>query len=211
MDSEKRKHLVLLGVGLAALAASAVRPFDWLTWVLEVAPAILGLAVILFVYRRFPLTTFAYACVLVHSLILFLGAHYSYAKAPPGFWAQDLFDLSRNHYDRLGHFAQGFFPAIYAREIFLRLRVVKRGWLFFIVTAVCLGVSAFYEFTEWWAALAGGESAEAFLGTQGDQWDTQWDMFLCAVGAVCSQLLLGRRHDRALARMGAHAPDGGRD
>ena len=202
MDSDKRKHLVLLGVGLVALAVSAIRPFDWLTWVLEVAPALMGLAVILFVYRRFRLTTFVYTLILIHSLILFLGAHYSYAKVPLGFWVQDLFDLSRNHYDRVGHFAQGFFPAIYAREIFLRLNVVRRGWLFFIVTAVCLGISAFYEFTEWWAALIGGDSAEAFLGTQGDQWDTQWDMFMCFTGSILSLLIFTRLHDRQLARKG---------
>ena len=174
-----------------------MRPFDWLTWVLEVAPALLGLAVILFVYRRFRLTTFAYACVLIHSLILFLGAHYSYAKAPPGFWVQDLFDLSRNHYDRLGHFAQGFFPAIYAREIFIRLRVVKRGWLFFVVTAVCLAISAFYEFIEWWAALAGA-TRPSVPRHAGRPVGHAVDMFLCGVGAVLSQLLLGRVHARAM-------------
>ena len=200
-NSEKRTHLALLSVGLVALAVSAIRPFDWLTWVLEVFPGVLGAALLIAIYRRFRFTTFAYACALVHCLILFLGAHYSYAKVPLGFWMQDLFDLSRNHYDRVCHFAQGFFPAIYAREILIRLRVVRRGWLFFVVTSVCLAVSAFYEFTEWWAAILGGESAEAFLGTQGDQWDTQWDMFLCMMGAILAQLFLGKIHDRAIARL----------
>lgn len=197
-NPERREHLALLAIGLLALIVSAIRPFDWLTWVLEVAPAVMGAIVLVAVYRRFPLTTFTYRLVLVHALILFLGAHYSYAQVPLGYWVQELLGLARNHYDRVGHFAQGFFPAIYVREVFIRLDVVKRSWLFFVVTAVCLGVSAFYEFTEWWAALIGGDSAEAFLGTQGDQWDTQWDMFLCTVGAILAQLLLSRIHDRAI-------------
>jgi putative membrane protein len=200
-NREKRTHFILLLVGLVALAVSSIRLFDWLTWVLEVIPAVFGAALLIIIYRRFRFTTFAYACVLIHSLILFLGAHYSYAKVPLGFWVQDFLDLSRNHYDRVGHLAQGFFPAIYVREIFIRLNVVKRGWLFLVVTAVCLAVSAFYEFTEWWAAILGGDSAEAFLGTQGDQWDTQWDMFLCLLGAVLAQLFLGKLHDRAIERV----------
>lgn len=199
--SKKRTHLILLAVGFVALIISAIRPFDWLTWVLEVFPGVFGALMLVAVYGRFRFTTFAYVCVLIHALILFLGAHYSYARVPLGFWAQDLFDFSRNHYDRVGHFAQGFFPAIYVREVFIRLRVVKKGWLFFIVTAVCLAISAFYEFTEWWAAILGGESAEAFLGTQGDQWDTQWDMFLCMLGAMLAQIVLGKPHDRAIERM----------
>jgi len=134
------------------------------------------------------------------ALILCLRGHYTCAPVPLGFWVQALFGFSRNHYDRLGHFAQGFVPAIVAREVLLRCTPLRPGgWLFFLVYCVCLAFSAVYEFIEWWAALLGGESATAFLGTQGDQWDTQWDMFLCLVGAVLSQLTLARTDDRQLA------------
>jgi len=205
MRNKNYEPLVLLGVGALALLVSAIRPFDWLTWVLEVAPALIGAAILVATYRRFRFTNLVYYLVLLHALILILGGHYSYARVPLGFWMQDLFDFSRNHYDRIGHFAQGFVPAIIAREILLRLSPLRRGgWLFFLVTCVCLAISAFYEFTEWWAALAGGEKADAFLGTQGDQWDTQWDMFMAFVGAILAQLTLGKLHDRALARLDAN-------
>lgn len=191
--------LVLLTVGMLALAASAVRPFDRVTWLLEVFPILLGVPVLIATYRRFRLTPLAYRLIFVHALILMLGGHYTYARVPVGFWVQELLDLSRNHYDRLGHFAQGVTPAILVREILLRRSPLVPGkWLFFLVAAVCLALSACYEFVEWWAALAGGEAAEAFLGTQGDVWDTQWDMALALVGAVTAQLLLARRHDREL-------------
>jgi len=141
--------------------------------------------------------------IFLHSLILMLGAHYTYARVPPGFWFQEWFDLSRNHYDRLGHLAQGFVPAILAREVLLRRSPLQPGkWLFFLVTCVCLAISACYEFLEWGTALAGGESADAFLGTQGDIWDTQWDMFLALLGAMTAQATLARLHDRQLRTMG---------
>ena len=143
-----------------------------------------------------------YTLLAVHALILILGGHYTYAQVPLGFWVQDWLGFARNHYDRLGHFAQGFVPAILVREILLRTSPLRRGrWLFFLVTATCLAISACYELIEWWAALAGGEAADAFLGTQGDVWDTQWDMFLALLGALTAQLLLGRAHDRALVRI----------
>ena len=133
-----------------------------------------------------------------------LGGHYTYAEVPLGFWVRDALGLSRNHYDRLGHLAQGFVPAILAREILIRKTPLKPGpWLFFLVTCVCLAISAFYEFVEWWAALASGEAASAFLGTQGDVWDTQWDMFLCLLGALAAQITLARVHDRQLAALPA--------
>ncbi len=205
MRNKNYEPLVLLGVGALALLVSAIHPFDWLTWVLEVAPALIGTAILVATYRRFRFTNLVYYLVLLHALILILGGHYSYARVPLGFWMQDLFDFSRNHYDRIGHFAQGFVPAIIAREILLRLSPLRRGgWLVFLVTCVCLAISAFYEFTEWWAALAGGEKADAFLGTQGDQWDTQWDMFMAFVGAILAQFTLGKLHDRALARLDAN-------
>jgi putative membrane protein len=198
----KYENLLLLAIGAAGLLISAVRPYDWLTWWLEAIPAIAGAGILIAIHRRFPFTPLIYRLVLIHALILILGAHYSYARVPFGFWLQDVFDLSRNPYDRIGHFAQGFFPAIIVREVLLRCTPLRRGgWLFFLVVSVCLAVSAFYEFVEWWAALAGGESAEAFLGTQGDVWDTQWDMFMALLGAISAQLVLGGLHNRALRRM----------
>ena len=154
--------------------------------------------------RRFPLTPLLYRLAFLHALVLILGAHYTYANVPLGFWVQDALDLSRNHYDRLGHVMQGFVPAILARELLLRLTPLHRGgWLFYLVLAACLSFSAFYELVEWWAAVLGGDASTEFLGTQGDVWDTQWDMFLALCGATASQLLLARRHDRELAVLGA--------
>lgn len=204
-----RRHelLVLLGVGALALVISGIQPYDRLTWWLEVAPILIGVPLLILSYRRFPFTGLAYRLVFVHALILMLGAHYTYARVPLGFWVQDLLDLGRNHYDRVGHFAQGFIPAILAREILLRLSPLHAGkWLFFLVTAVCLALSAFYELIEWWAALLGGQAADAFLGAQGDVWDSQWDMFLALVGAVTAQLALQRRHDRELTALRTPAP-----
>jgi putative membrane protein len=202
-DKERREHFVLLGLGVAALVVSGMSPLDRLTWVLEVFPAVAGALIFIFLYRRFRFTPLVYRLVLLHALVLILGGHYSYAKVPLGYWVQDALDLSRNPYDRVGHFMQGFVPAVVAREVLLRKTPLRRGgWLSFLVVAVCLAFSAFYEFTEWWAALALGESADAFLGTQGDQWDTQWDMFMCFTGSILSLLLFTRLHDRQLARKG---------
>jgi len=196
------RNAVLLGLTLLALAVSGIGPHDRTTWWLEVFPIFLGLPILIATRRRFPLTPLLYVLLFVHALILMLGGHYTYARVPLGFWVQDLLDLGRNHYDRLGHFAQGFVPAILAREILLRRTPLKPGgWLFFLVCSVCLAFSACYEFFEWWAAVIGGSAADAFLGTQGDVWDTQWDMFLALVGAITSQLLLARVHDRQLARL----------
>lgn len=195
-----REPLVLLVLGALALVASGIGPYDRVTWLLEVFPVLVGVPILVATYPRFPLTPLAYRLIFLHALILMLGGHYTYARVPLGFWVQDLFDLGRNHYDRLGHFAQGFIPAILAREILLRTSPLRPGkWLFTLVTAVCLALSATYELVEWWAAVAGGQAAQAFLGTQGDVWDTQWDMFLALVGALTSQLLLVRRHDRELS------------
>lgn len=180
---------------------SAVRPHDYFTWS-EVAPALAGIAVLSATYRRFKFTTLVYVLIWFHAVILVIGGHYTYAEVPLFNWLRDTLNLSRNHYDRVGHFAQGFVPAIVAREILLRTSPLKRGkWLFFLVVCVCLAFSAFYEFIEWWVALATGTAATAFLGTQGDVWDTQWDMFLAMCGAIISQLILGRTHDKALERM----------
>jgi putative membrane protein len=194
---------ILVGVAAVGLVLSGIGPAERVTWWLEVIPVMIAVPLLWATRERFPFTPLVYALVTVHAAILMLGGHYTYAHVPLGFWAQDLFDLARNPYDRLGHFAQGFVPAIVAREILLRRTPLKRGgWLFFIVVCICLAISACYEFVEWWAALIGGGSAEAFLGTQGDVWDTQWDMFLATIGAITSLLLLSRLHDRALRVLG---------
>ena len=200
MTQTRREPLVLLILTILALVVSGIRPYERGTWWMEVAPVLIGLPLLIATYRRFPLTPLLYRLLFVHALILMLGGHYTYARVPLGFWVRDLFELSRNHYDRLGHVAQGFVPAILAREVLLRLSVLRPGkWLFFLVVSVCLAFSAFYELVEWWAALLGGEAADSFLGTQGDPWDTQWDMFLALCGAVASLLLLSRLHDTELS------------
>ena len=182
------------------LVLSGWAPKDRFTWILEVAPVLIGAPILVATRRRFPLTPLLYRLLFVHALVLMVGGHYTYAEVPLGFWVQDALGLARNHYDRLGHFAQGFVPAVLAREILRRKTPLRPGgWLFFLVTCVCLAFSAFYELIEWWTALAAGEGASAFLGTQGDPWDTQWDMFLALIGATTAQLVLGRAHERALA------------
>jgi len=197
-----RYPLVLLGLVALLLVWSGLAPYDRTTWWLEIFPILIGAPILVATFHRFPLTRLLYTLLAVHALILMVGGHYTYARVPLGFWAQDLFGFTRNHYDRLGHFAQGFIPAILAREVLLRTSPLRPGrWLFVLVTAVCLAISACYEFIEWWTALAGGQSAEAFLGTQGDVWDTQWDMFLALIGAITAQLVLNRVHDRALAKL----------
>ena len=193
--------LILLGLTLVALVVSGIGPYDRTTWYLEVAPVVIGAAILIPTYRRFPLTPLLYRLIFVHALVLILGGHYTYARVPPGFWAQDLFDLARNHYDRFAHFVQGFVPALLAREVLVRKSPLRPGgWLFFLVVCVCLAFSATYELLEWAAAVAGGSAADEFLGTQGDVWDTQWDMFMALLGAITAQLALSRVHDRELAR-----------
>ena len=200
----RREPAILLAVGTAFLILSGIGPKDRYTWILEVAPIFVAVPILIWTYKRFPLTPLAYRLILLHACILMLGGHYTYAEVPLGYWMKDLFGFSRNHYDRIGHFAQGFVPAILAREILLRKTPLKSGgWLFFLVTCVCMAISAFYEFVEWWTALASGEAAMAFLGTQGDVWDTQWDMFLAFVGAITAQLTLSRYHDRQIAALRA--------
>ena len=194
--------LTLLAAGLVLLALSAVHPYEMGTWWMEVFPIFIAVPMLAATYRRFPLTPLAYTLIFVHACILMLGGHYTYARVPLGYWIQHALNFSRNPYDRIGHLAQGFVPAIIAREILLRRTPLRPGgWLFFIVCSICLAISACYEFVEWWAALLGGEGAAAFLGTQGDVWDTQWDMFLALCGAISAQLLLGGTQDRALARL----------
>lgn len=193
---------VLLVVGGILLAVSGIAPHDTFTWVLEIIPIVVVVPILIAGARRTPLTQLVYRAIFVHACILMLGGHYTYAEVPLGFWVRDAFGLARNHYDRLGHLAQGFVPALAAREVLLRFSPMRLepGSRFVPVLALsmCLAFSAFYELLEWWAAVFTGENATAFLGTQGDVWDTQWDMFLCLVGAVLALVLLSRAHDRAL-------------
>lgn len=193
-----------LGYGLlilvtVALFGSAIGAHDMLTWFMEVIWVFIGIPLVLWRWKKFPLTTLLCVALVAHALVLIYGGHYTYAETPIGLWARDSFDLARNHYDRFGHFMQGFVPAILVRELLLRTSPLKRGtWLKVLVTCGCLAFSAFFEMIEWWAALIWGGDADAFLATQGDVWDTQWDMFLALCGAILSQMLLSRLHDRQL-------------
>jgi putative membrane protein len=169
---------------------------------LEVVPVFIAIPIMALTRTSFTLTPLLYRLIFIHGLILILGGHYTYAQVPVGFWLQELFDFSRNHYDRIGHLAQGFIPAILAREILLRkTKLVPGKMLFYIVASICLAFSAFYELIEWWAAIAIGASAEAFLGTQGDIWDSQWDMFMALIGSISAQYLLEKWHDQQLKRL----------
>ena len=202
MRNHNQELRVWLIVVLIALAWSGINPTDRFTWFLEVAPVFIGIPLLILTYQAFPLTPLTYRLLTIHAIILVVGGHYTYAEVPLGYWAQDMFEFSRNHYDRIGHVAQGFIPAILTREILLRCSPLTPGkWTFFIVTSICLAFSALYELFEWGTAQLTGEAATAFLGTQGDDWDTQWDMFLALLGAITSQLLLGNLHDKHLAGM----------
>jgi putative membrane protein len=190
-----------LSVFFGVLAWSAWNPHDYPTWWLEVSPALVALILLIATRRSFPLTPLAYWLILGHAVVLMVGGHYTYAEVPVGDWLRDLAGGERNNYDKLGHFVQGFVPAIIAREVLIRNRVIaRRGWLGFVVVCICLAISAAYELLEWWVALFSEEAAEAFLGTQGYEWDTQSDMFLALVGATLAVVLLSRWHDRQLQR-----------
>ena len=207
-----REPLVLLVIGAAVFVWSGLAPYDRTTWWLEVFPILIAVPLLIATYRRFPFTPLVYRLLLLHAIVLMVGGHYTYARVPLGFWVQDALHLGRNHYDRLGHFMQGFVPAMVAREVLLRRSPLVRGkWLFVIVTALCLAISACYEFIEWWAAVLGGSSATEFLGTQGDVWDTQWDMFIAFIGAMVAQLVLAPVQDRELKGLGLRAQGPGDD
>ena len=202
LGGNNKELSALLGLWLVALAASGFAPAERLTWFLEVLPVLIAIPLMATTRTLFTLTPLLYRLIFIHGLILILGGHYTYAQVPVGFWLQELFDFSRNHYDRIGHLAQGFIPAILAREILLRkTKLVPGKMLFYIVASICLAFSAFYELIEWWAAIAIGASAEAFLGTQGDVWDSQWDMFMALIGSISAQYLLARWHDQQLKRL----------
>ncbi len=196
MKSNRALVALLAGV-VVVFVWSGWSPKDRLTWVLEVFPVVVAVPLLLATRRRFPLTTLVYCLIAVHATILMVGGRYTYAEVPLGDWLRDVFHLARNHYDRLGHFAQGLVPALVAREILLRKTPLRRGgWLFFLVTSVCLAISAVYELVEWSAAAATGSAADAFLGTQGDPWDTQKDMLFAGIGAIVGQLTLAKTQDR---------------
>ena len=199
-------ELILLAIVVMVFVWSSIRPHDRFTWTLEVFPVILGLPILIYVYPRFRFTPLVYTLMAAHAVILMVGGKYTYAEVPLGFRLQEWLGLARNHYDRLGHFAQGFVPAMMAREILVRRSpLLGTRWLPFLVICLCLAISALYELIEFWTALATGEAAEAFLGTQGDPWDTQWDMMLALLGAIVSLALLSRWHNRQLQRAGVES------
>ena len=197
-----RTLAVLLSIIIALLAATAINPFYRTTWLMEVAPVLIVIPVLVLTYRRFPLSSLLYMLIFVHAIVLISGGAYTYARVPFGFWLQDLFSFSRNPYDRIGHFMQGLVPALLARELFLRGGYVpNRRAAALLAICVAMAISAWYELIEWAAALVLGQSADAFLGTQGDPWDTQWAMFMCFVGAVVAMISLSREQDRQIARL----------
>ena len=192
-------HVALLATVAAVLLWSGWQPYDRLTWWLEIAPGLAGLLILVATYRRFRFTALCYTLIAIHISILCVGGHYTYARVPLFDWLRPIFEWQRNHFDRLGHFAQGFVPAIIARELYVRLQIFnRRNWMPFLILCTCLAISAVYELIEWWTALLSGDAATAFLATQGDVWDTQEDMFMALIGATCSLLFLSRLHDRQL-------------
>ena len=204
LRQQSRYLLSLFAVMLLVLVWSAVFPRDVFVWFLEVAPIFIALPVLVITYPKFPLSNLLYFLILIHAVILMIGGHYTYAEVPMFNWLRDHFDLARNYYDRVGHFAQGFVPAILAREILKRKSVVtNKNWLFFIVCCICLSISASYEFIEWWVAVLSGTDADSFLATQGDVWDTQWDMFIALIGAITAQLSLSKIHDISMHKLEA--------
>lgn len=187
---------------VSVLIWSAIEPKDYFTWVLEVAPAIIGLAILVMIRATFPLTSLLYVLILLHCIVLMVGGHYTYAEVPLFDTIKPIFGFERNNYDKLGHFFQGFVPAMIAREILIRRAIIPRpGWRNFFTVSVCLAFSAFYELIEWLVAISSGESAEAFLGTQGFAWDTQTDMALALVGAILALIILSTSHDRQLSQL----------
>jgi putative membrane protein len=196
------KYWTLTALFLIGLIWSGIAPYDYFTWFLEIFPAIAGLLILIFTFKKFRFSDLAYFLILVHCYILFIGGHYTYAEVPLFNWIKEVFDQSRNNYDKLGHFFQGFVPAFITRELFIRKKIVKPGmWLSFMTVCVCVTISALYEFLEWFVAALSGQSAEAFLGTQGYEWDTQSDMLFAMIGAICMILFLSKIQDRQIERM----------
>ncbi|MFA6084569.1 DUF2238 domain-containing protein [Mucilaginibacter sp.] len=193
------KHVILILLFFAGLIISGIHPHDYFTWILEVFPALIGLVVLLITHKRFQFTYLTYAFILLHCYVLFIGGHYTYAEVPAFNWIKDIFHQTRNNYDKVGHFTQGFVPAMITRELFIRLQVVqKRSWLAFLTVCVCVTISVLYEFLEWFVAIISGESGDSFLGTQGYIWDTQSDMLYAMIGAVCMVLFMAKFQDKKL-------------
>lgn len=197
-----KKYWVLITLFIVGLLISSINPHDYFTWILEVLPAIIGLIILVFTFKNFEFSYLAYILILFHCYILFIGGHYTYAEVPMFEWIKDIFHQSRNNYDKVGHFVQGFVPALITREIFIRKKIVKQGpWLSFLTVCVCVSISAFYEFIEWFVAIMSGQSAEAFLGTQGYVWDTQSDILYATIGAICMVVLVSKFHDKQIAKI----------
>jgi putative membrane protein len=201
MPREKSLILAMLAL-LLIMALSAIHPYDRTTWFMEVAPIFIALPVMITTFRRFPLTTLLYVLIFIHALVLIAGGHYTYARVPLGFWIEHAFSLSRNPYDKIGHFMQGFVPFLVTREILLRGGyLTSRRMAAFLSVCVAMAISAWYELIEWWSALALGQGADEFLGTQGDPWDTQSDMFFAFIGAITALVIMSRLHDRMMDRL----------
>jgi putative membrane protein len=202
MQAKSNFFLLLLTLFSLAFLWSAIAPLQRFTWWLEIAPILIALPILFFTHKYYEFTRLAYVLMLFHAIILLIGGHYTYAEVPLFNWLRDTFDWSRNYYDRVGHFAQGFVPAIIAREVLLRKSPLVQGrWLFCITCAICLSISAIYEFVEWWTAVYEGGAADAFLGSQGDVWDTQWDMFTALIGSIVAQVLLAKLHDKQMMQV----------
>lgn len=198
-----KKQLILIILFLIGIIISGIQPHDYFTWLLEVFPAIVGLIILVLSYKKFSFTMLTYWMILVHCYILFIGGHYTYAEVPLFDWIKELLHQSRNNYDKVGHFAQGFIPAFIVRELLIRKQIVKRGnWLSFLTVCVCVFVSVMYEFIEWFVAVGTGESADAFLGTQGYVWDTQSDMLFATIGAISMLLLFSKIQDKEIGKLG---------
>ncbi len=196
------KHTILIVLFFAGLIISGINPHDYFTWILEVFPAIVGFIVLAFTYKRFKFSYLTYIMILVHCYVLFIGGHYTYAEVPAFNWVRDVFHQARNNYDKVGHFTQGFVPAMITRELFIRLQVVqKQTWMAFLTVCVCTTISVLYEFLEWFVSIASGQSGDSFLGTQGYVWDTQSDMLYAMIGAICMVVLMAKVQDKAIGKM----------
>jgi putative membrane protein len=200
---KKLKYWILISLFFIGLIWSGINPHDYFTWILEVFPGILGFMALVLTYRQFKFTYLTYALILVHCYILFVGGHYTYAEVPLFDWIKEVFHQSRNNYDKVGHFAQGFVPAMIIRELFVRKEIVRKGlWMGFLTVCVCISISVMYEFLEWFVAIASGQSAEAFLGTQGYVWDTQSDMLFATIGAICMVIFISKIQDKQIDNTG---------
>ncbi|WP_165020778.1 DUF2238 domain-containing protein [Dysgonomonas sp. ZJ279] len=198
----EKKYGVFLLIFLVVAIWSGYQSFDPVLWWLEAGMCVAGLIVLIATFKRFRFTDMTYAFILLHMIILLIGAHYSYAKVPAFDWLKEMFDSSRNNYDKVGHFAQGFIPAMIARELLIRLNVIrKKSWLPFLVVCICLSISAFYELIEWWVAVLSNDGADDFLGTQGYEWDTQSDMLCALIGAICMLITLSKVQDKQIEKI----------